>query len=460
MGVTDKFAEFIANTSFEDIPKETIAIAKEHILDTLGTILAGSVEPPGMILKEFVKEIGGTPEAGVVGAGFRSSAPNAALANGTMGHVVDYDDYGLGGHVSVTVLPAALALGEKLHLSGKDILLSFVVGCEVFGRLTASSKYVQYGKLHSTALFGHMGAAAACAKELALDTHQVKMALGIVTSDIGGVHENNGSMVKSLHAGNASRNGVVAAMLAKKGYMSADNIIEAREGFLNTFVGEGSYDLRKMAQDLGNPFMVYSPGISIKKYPCCFMNHRFLDAILGMIHEHDVTYEQVESVEAECTPTVLKSLRFAEPERGLQGKFSLNYTLAAAILDGKIVRDTFGDSRVLEPRTKKALQKIKVTPHPEWPVSEDEAPAPVTIRLKDGRVYRRQVDILRGNPTFRLSWQELVDKFIDNASIVLSPKQRAGTVDLVRNLEDVEDIAQLMDVLAKTSSAAGKRRRL
>ncbi len=452
MGTTDRFAEFIVNTRFADVPKETVAIAKGHFMDTLGTMLGGSVEAPPKLIEEFVKEIGGTREAGIIGAGFRTSAPNAALANGSRGHILDYDDAGLGGHISVCIVPATLALGEKLHLSGKDVLAAYIIGFEVFARIFSGSEYVQYGRLHSTAQFGHMGAAAAAAKELALSVQQVKMALGIVTSEVSGVHENSGTMVKSFHAGNAAKNGVVAAMLAKKGYCSADNIIESPEGFLNTFVGQGKYDLEKMTKNLGKPFMIYSPGSSIKKYPCCFMNHRALDAILSLMQEHDITYDQVKGVEAEVSPTVLKSLRFAEPKNGLQGKFSLNYNMASAILDRKIVRSTFTDSRVLEPRTKEALKKIKVTVHPEWPDVVEKSPYPVTITMKNGKVYRKNVDVPKGAPTNRLTWQELVDKFRDNASVVLSGRQTTRAVNLVKDIEDVKDIAQLMAILTKKAA--------
>ncbi len=454
MGVTDKFAEFIVKTNFKDIPKETIAIAKEHILDTIGTTLAGSAEPPGVIMREFLKEIGGTPESGVVGAGFRSSAPNAALANGTMAHVLDYDDVLPGGHISVVVLPAVLTLGDKLSLSGKDVLLAYIVGFEVFSRLFGASHYVQYGKLHATALFGHMGATAACAKELALNAEQIKMAFGIAASEVSGVAVNSGTMVKSFHAGNACKNGVIAAMLAKKGYRSADNIIEDKVGFLNVFVGQGNYDLGKMTRALGNPFMIYSPGISIKRYPCCYWNCQPLDAIFGLIHEHNITYEQVESIEVEGAPDLPKSLRYSDPKDGLQAKFSINFNLAVALLDRKIVRDTFRDTKVLNPRTQEAMKKVKVTVHPDWPESEGLRHTPVTIRLKGGRVYQRVADIPRGNPANRLSWQELVDKFMDNASVMLSTRQANRVVKLVKNLEDVADISQLMAILTKKPALA------
>ena len=451
MGVSDSYAEFIVNTKFDNIPEEVIAVAKEHILDTLGVALAGAVEQPSIIIKEFVRKCGGVPESSIIGAGSRSSAPNAALANGTMAHILDYDDILPGGHVSVVVLPAVLALGEKLHLSGKDTLSAYIIGFEVFTRLFGATSYQQYGKLHTTALFGHLAATAASAKALSLDAGQIKMAFGIATSEASGVYGNNFTMVKAFHAGNTCKNGVTAAMLAGAGYQSAENMIESQFGFLNTFVGEGNYNLVQATNNIGAPFMIHSPGISIKKYPSCYWIDNALDAVLGLIRERNLSYEQIESVEVEGAPDLPKRLRYSNPQDGLQAKFSMNYNMAAAILDGKVTRSTFEDNKIRDQKIQEAMKKIKVTIHPEWPEGEKRSHNPVTITCKDGKVYRRTVESAKGAPQNRLTWQELVEKFEDNAAEVLTVQQIKKVVSLVKNLQDIPNISQLMTMLTKNN---------
>ncbi len=227
MGVTERFARFVVDTSYEDIPPEAIRIAKEISLDCLGTTLAGYVDPVGKAITKIVRDLGGTPECTVIGAGFKTSSAQAALANGTMAHALDFDDMGLSmGHPSVPVLPVILALGEKMHLTGRDILTAHLIGFEVEGKLGYGSQELYSRGWHSTGVLGVMGAAAAAAKMLKLNMEQTRMAFGIAASHAAAVKPNMGSMTKPLHAGNAARGGIMAALLAKEGYTAEPSIIE------------------------------------------------------------------------------------------------------------------------------------------------------------------------------------------------------------------------------------------
>ena len=204
MGATEKIASFVVQTGIEDIPLNAVQAAQRAILDSVGVALAGSVSPQGRIMIRHVKENGGTPESSVLGGGFRTSAPDAALANGTLAHALDYDDTWLPlGHPTCTVLPVVLALGQKLKRPGKALLEAFILGMEIHGKVGFG-----YGTppFHSTPIFGSMGSAAAAAKMLRLDLEQTRMALGIAGSGAGGLACNVGTMTKPLHAGNAARN--------------------------------------------------------------------------------------------------------------------------------------------------------------------------------------------------------------------------------------------------------------
>ena len=188
MGTTEQIAKFVVDTSYNSIPGEAVRRAKDAIMDGLGVTLAGSVEPASRIIAEYVREMGSVPQAGVIGSGFKSSVPHAALANGTMAHALDYDDVLslMTGHPTVPVLPVVLALGEVNHSSGKDVLGAYILGVEVEARVGAGigRRHYMVG-WHSTATLGSLGAATAAAKMMGLNVTETRVALGIGASEAG-----------------------------------------------------------------------------------------------------------------------------------------------------------------------------------------------------------------------------------------------------------------------------------
>ncbi len=192
MGTTEQIAQFVVGSNYASIPGEAVRLAKNAILDGLGVTLAGSAEPAGKIIAQYVKETGGAPQAGVIRNAFKSSTPQAALANGTMAHALDYDDV-LGlmtGHVTVPVLPVVLALGEMYHRPGRDVLEAYILGVEVEARIGAGIGRHHYAVgWHSTATLGTLGAAAAAVKMLGLNIRETRIALGIAASEAGGLEE-------------------------------------------------------------------------------------------------------------------------------------------------------------------------------------------------------------------------------------------------------------------------------
>ena len=157
MGATETVAEWVVNTTYEDIPPDAIRVANESCFDLLGLILEGSMHPVGDIIKDYVNDLGGNSEATVLSSGYKTSLPNAALANGTMGHALDYDDFGGFGHPTVAIFPALLALGENIGSTGRDLLEAYVIGCEVGLALQHTTKYNQMAKgFHATAVIGRL----------------------------------------------------------------------------------------------------------------------------------------------------------------------------------------------------------------------------------------------------------------------------------------------------------------
>lgn len=452
MGVTEKLASFVVETSFKTLPKEAVTKTKEATLDCLGVILSAVDDPIGRIIIKYVKGMGGVPEAGVAGGGFRTSAENAALANGTMSHALDYDDTGLSvGHPSICIVPTALTLGEKLKSSGKEVLEALIIGYEVEGKIGFGSNYSQAERgIHGSSLFGTMGAAALAAKLLKLDVKQVRAAFGIAASQVAGLLVNAGTMTKPLHAGNACRAGIMSAILAKGGFTADIDIVETGKGYEETFIGEGNYDGEKIIKNLGRPFHIVSPGVAVKKYPCCMLNHRALDAILQLVAKNNIHHEQVAAVVV-GVPENIFPLR-VDAHSGFEGKFCLPYNMAAALVDKKVNLGSFTDEMVQRPVIREVMAKVKLQVRTDIPIySGSTLPArdgnPITIKLKDGRVYENQVNIPRGSPGAPLTIEELSNKYRDCAKGVLSPEQAERSIGMVLALEEVKDVSELMKIV-------------
>jgi 2-methylcitrate dehydratase PrpD len=461
MGATEKIARFIVDTGYEDIPRDAMEKAKRTALDCLGVALAGVVEPVSQTITAYVTKLSGPPRASVFGAGRKVSVQDAALANGVIAHALDYDDCGVKiGHPSVLVFPAVLSLGELLSASGQDILTAYILGLEVEGKLALHADFkLMQARLNHQTWYGSIGAAAACAKLLRLDVAKTRMALGIGANFACGLSANHGSMAGAMAAGNACRNGVTAALMAQEGITANANIIEAKNGFYDTLVGKDHYDAERMADDLGNPFYIESPGIGLKKYPSCYHTHRALDGVFQVLGEHRLSDKDIVEVDVGTSERAMRVLAFSEPETPYQAKFSMPHCIAAAVVDHQVTLDTFTahkmeDRNIVEARKKVHLSFPDV---PIWPGLADVGPDtefvgnPVKIRTTDGRSYNARVDIPRGDPALPLTDNELLSKYRDCGRSQLRPDDIELSVSLALGLENVADIGTLMTILSTPS---------
>jgi len=433
------------------MPAEAIKIAKHAIMDCLGCMLLGAVQPIGKIISEFVIEAEARSVASIVGQGKKTVPHLAALANGIMTHAEDYDDMSLAiyGHPSPPLLPAILALGEQYKVSGKQVIEAYITGFEVGAGLGRALNPGHYNRgWHATGTLGTMEAVAASAKLLKLDTNQTRMALGIAASEACGIRQNFGTMTKPFHAGNAARSGVVAAQLAKKGFTADHNIIETPLGFGYLFQGDKAPDWERIAP-LGESFEIVSRtnlGIAFKPYPSCGETHACIDAVLDLLKKRPFSPVDVESIECVFSETMNSVMLHVAPKTGLEGKFSAEYCIARALLDGKVGLQDFTDERVNQTEVRQIMQNVKRQIDPDM----NMLASTTNIKLKDGRQLSQHIEVSKGWPQNPLSREELVAKYKDCAKLVLSSGDIARSVELLENLEAVLDVTELMNILVKS----------
>jgi 2-methylcitrate dehydratase PrpD len=452
--ITQRLAEFVACTPSGGIPTDAREQARRAFLDTIGVTLAGSREDASRIAAEIAREQGGVEDASVLGHGFRAPATEAALINGTSAHALDFDDVSMSmrGHPSVPLVPAVLAFSEKLGCSGRDVIDAFIVGFEVeckVGRLIGAPHYAL--GWHPTATFGTLGAASACARLLRLDPQRTRSALGIAASLASGARRNFGSMTKPLHAGWAARNGVVAATLAGRGFTADDEALEAPDGWLHAASGGTSVDPSPLER-IGAPWEIVSPGIGVKLYPCCYFTHLPIDAALQIRPEVAPHLDQIDGVRVSVSPGTMMVLRKEPPQTGLEGKFSMEYVVAAALADGEVSLATFTDVAVARPNLTELTSRVRVAedgPPSNAPIG-GSAVVEATFRDRDP-VTSPRLEVPRGDPQNPLSWAQLADKFRRCAKPAIDPVQVERAIGLIETTDDLANIRELTETLTVES---------
>ncbi len=461
--VTDAVVEFVLGTEYEDVPEDVRVIMRRCFVDGAGLMVAGSTEESGRIIQNYLREIGGEPEARVFGTSMVAPAHLAALANGVAGHAMDYDDtqlssypdrvYGLLTHPTCPVMPAAFALAEALGATGQELLAAFALGFEVECKVAEAIRPDHYVKgFHSTGTIGAIGAATAAAKLMGLDECQLRMCYGIVCSESAGLRANFGTMTKPYHCGRAAENGVVAARLAAGGYSADPAIFDGRWGFFQ--IMGGGRDEDHIVGKLGAPWSAVDPGVSIKPYPCGSLSHPAMDAARDLILENDVRPEQVRELRFGTTSRVLEPLRYAEPQNELEAKFSLQFGFAALLLERAAGIAQYRDEVVRRPDVVEMMKKVRAF------MDEDiEAQGYALIRgrveieLEDGTVHEKMSEISRGTPQRPMDREELFGKFTECAGLAYESDQIALIEAMLYKIDTLENIHGLIELLGEKMEA-------
>ncbi len=445
--LTEQLVDRILGVRYETLPKEAVDMAKAVTLDGLAVTLAGATEPLGVgrISIEYVKAMGGAPQASVVAGGIKTSMQNAAYANGTMAHALDYDNtwYPLN-HPTSPTLPAILAVGENAGLSGRKVIEAIAVAFEVQGRLRLAATGMETGSgFHKPGMTGTFGATAGVARALDLDKRQMLMALGLAGSRAGSIAINTGTMTKSSHSGHAARMGVECAILAGMGWTASADVFGPK-GFFDTFLG-GRAEPHLLVEGFASPLRMIDPGVGFKKHPSNYFTHRPIDAALALREEDGVDPQSIESVEV-IFPRFDYVNRPA-PDTGLDGKFSVQYTTAVALLDGEVTVDSFTNERRFAPDVQALLPRVALKVDDAIPNDFDRMHAVVTVNLANGARHVKRVDRLSGWIGAPLTREQRLKKYYGCVRRVISPHAADRVVDLVERLDELTDVREIMDIV-------------
>jgi 2-methylcitrate dehydratase PrpD len=436
-GLTRQLAEFVSGLAFEQLPQTAVETAKRGAIDTVGVMFAGRDEPVAKLAAELAAAGAGGEAHVLFDRGFAHSQ-DAALANGTAGHALDYDDVALEGHPSVVLVPAVLAEGERLNASGRDLITAYVAGYETWGELLDRDDDQHHGKgWHPTAVFGTVGAAAAAARLARLDPGRTANALAIAASLAGGLVANFGSMTKPFHAGRAAQSGILAARLAGRGMTASPDALEHPSGFLRAFSPAGRVRVDgELAA--GRAWHIIRQGLNVKRYPVCYALHRAIDGMLAIRSRRPVAAGDVAEIELTLGRTQMVPLREHRPQTGLEAKFSAEFAMASALVAGRVGMGELTNEFVNQAAVQSLFPKVRVTPvdeaDPEDPLF---APADrVRVKLNDGATLEGEsIRYALGHARNPIGLDELHAKFRDCVGDALAPDVSARLFERLSRLE-------------------------
>lgn len=464
---TAKLAAFVTDTDFGDIPAEVVADAKRAIRDYCGVALYGSQHPVGKRITSYVAAAMPGNDATLLG-GRTTSAPGAALANGTYGHAIDFDDTfeSIVIHPSSPMFPAAFASAELVGKEGTDVLTGYVLGVETAFRVGHATYPSHYENgWHATGTIGAFGAAAAAASVLGLSADETRHALGISASSSSSLKKNFGSMTKPLHAGHAAQMGLRAALLAREGWTADRSVLEDELGYGAVMTVENAYDptaitggLSTLTEDGGNHMGTSGSDErgerwamadnGFKPYPSGVITHAAMDAARRIAEDEDLAAADVERVTVALDEAASEMLIHADPENALEAKFSIEFCLAAVLRAGDPGVNEFTDEYVQSADTQDAMEKVERAFEPDlFGGGFAGYGARVTIETMEGETHVAEEAHAPGGPTNPVSEERLDAKFRECAGEVLDDEGVETVVSAIDRLEDDGALGDLTETV-------------
>lgn len=459
MESTKKMVDWALKASLDDFDAATLDYTKRLLLKTIAGMVAGAKEPVGQNVINYLKIAGGSDQAGIFGAGFKSSVENSALALGTFAHASELEDDRFPGPIGTYwVFPAFYSLGEWLGSSGREIMEAAIVSWEVDWRMAKAGPawHMAERGLVTNAWFGAVAVAAGAARMLKLNTEQTLNAMSIAASQAAGLVCQLGWDAHFIESGHSCRAGLLSAFLAQGGATGRGDFLERPDGIYGPIWELGKVDISALSKDLGQPPYDIN-NVWIKKYPSCYGTHMPLDALMLLIKEHGFTYGDVDKIEVEVDQFCSVGLNRLHPQDMGQARFSLQYTLAEFLVNGSISLESFNQwDKLDDPVLKEVQTKVSIYTPDEWNKTDGTASiagdlfaygAAVIVTLKDGRVLKKFLPKPIGHPDDPLSYDQVremcrpfIDEFVGDAN---GDTIAAMTADM----ENLKDIKEMMSIL-------------
>jgi len=437
-GMTRQVARFVVSTETSDIPADAYEHAKLAVLDWLGVTLAGASDPLVQKLVHFSDSLGGIPQSSVLGYNTKKTVTQAALINGAASHALDFDDSHavFRGHPSASILATVLAFAEMDNKSGKELLAAYLVGLQAGFVVAESGGSEIYARgMHNTSAIGVIASAAAAAHLLDLDEEQTLNALAIATTQSFGFKRSFGTMCKPLHAGVAAEAAVMSALLARDGFKGAADIFEGPNGLFEAWGGSVSEKaLASMGQEWG------VKDISVKYYASCHWTHGAIVAALQIAERDGVTPADISAIEFTVSDLAFKTAGVIHPKTGLEGKFSIPYVAANAMVTGKVGIQGYTDDAVKNEEIASLIDKTKILTDETF-----ESPffTKATIETADGNRYSAEIDVIEKLPGLEEKREAVKKKFSDLVVPILGQEKTRMVEETVLALETVEDVSDL-----------------
>jgi 2-methylcitrate dehydratase PrpD len=448
LNVTRDLAAFLARFRFEDLPEAAVHEARRGVLDWIGCALAGSRHRTVETLLPVLKALNAQPQATVLAHNLKLGLTEASLANGQIGHVLDFDDTHMGGvvlHASSPILAALFALAERggvdgQAIEGRALICAYAAGFEAGVRTGQSAPGHHDGGWHLTGTLGTVAAGAAAGKLIGLDAQQMTHALGIAATQAAGMQQNRGTMCKSFHAGRAASNGLLAALLAQQGFDSSEEIVEGKRGFARIYSNVAKPEL--VLDQLGTRWEITRNGY--KPYACGVVLHPILDAMVSLGEQRLLKPEEIARIEARVHPIAVRITGLGDPKTGLQSKFSIYHAGAVAYLDRVAGITQFSDARASAPDVVALRGKIDVTTDESF--RKDEAQATL-VTVADERI-ESHVAHASGTVDNPMSDRAIENKFLANASSVVGDERARQIAATAWRLDKLGDVRELIGLCA------------
>ena len=449
VGLTQDLCAIIHATRYESLGDDCIHRVKQAVKDGIAVALAGCNEPPVKIMTAHMLALGGSPQASIWGTRTKVSLTQAAYINSVATHVLDFEPmWSPPTHSVSPTVPVAFALAEAHRLTGRQIITAVAKGLEIQGRLQyAGDQYVPEAlRFHPPGVAGVLGSSVVAADLLQLDATTMQHALGLAASRAGALLANVGSMTKSTHCGNAAASGLDAALLVQRGFTANPDVLEAHKGLIRTFYPD-RFDVDRLLA-YGKPHRVVDPGLAIKLFPSQYGTHYGITAGLDL---HRALGGRKDIRRVRMVSPVMKYVDRPRPATGLDGKFSLQYTTAAALLDGAVEIDSFTDERRFRADMVEMLGKIELVQDESIPGDFHSMHVEVQVELDDGTSHTAICRAPRGSWGVPMKAGEHQAKLRDCLKYALAEKDSETLLELLNRLDELD--AQAIQSLLTLMSA-------